>query len=228
MEADFYMSTVAKWQAFWKDKTIPMHRQDTAEHYRCYAAELRILFDNRTPRRVLEIGCGNGALYKYLGFGQTQYKGIDFSESMLAEFKKKYPSAKLECCDGHSYQDSNKYDLIFSNGLIQYFNSRMFDQHLAHVKAMMKPGSLFICASIPWKLQRFRYFCGELGGGHRRSPIRGVVRSLIPDYRNNMGAWYNFRSIKDKATKHGMSVKFYGSMHYLYRFHAVMKLRTDT
>lgn len=220
------MRALKKWRAYWQDQTLPLHRYDTEEHYRRYGAELRLLFQETAPQHVLEIGCGNGALYRHLGFENAQYyKGVDFSASMLEEFRKKHPGIELECRDGSAYEDQHTYDLIFSNGVIQYFDRDMLAQHFGHVRAMMKPESLFVCASVPWRSQRFKYMSGELGAAHRRNLLRGVGGALISPLRGNMGFWYGLRDIERVADRNGMAAEFYGSMHYSYRFHAVMRLR---
>ncbi|MEQ9552811.1 MAG: methyltransferase domain-containing protein [Coleofasciculus sp. G3-WIS-01] len=218
------MSTLEKWKNFWQQKTTPLHRHDTEEYYQSYAAELKILFQSIRPKTILEIGCGNGAMYEYLEFNRARYKGLDFSFSMLDAFSKKYPTLELECCDGSSYQDTNQYDLIFSNGVLQYFDQTMLDLHFSCVKAMMHQESYFVCASIPWENQRFNFYNGELTSKKENllKGYKGFIKSIFHD---NMGYWYNFEDIKKVASKYKMSVAFYGSMHYMYRFHAVIKLR---
>src|ERR1700682_1716408 len=110
------MRKVEKWRAFWSDQDSPLHRRDSPEFHRALAKELRILFGDNSPKRVLEIGCANGAVFEFLGFEPLKYRGIDFSARLLAQFKFKYPTVELECLEASSYIDhQNKYDLIFSN-----------------------------------------------------------------------------------------------------------------
>ena len=79
----------------------------------------------------------------------------------------------------------------------------------------------FVCASVPWKCFRNRYRKGEF----RRKQsgivwsIAGFVRMILPD---TIGAWFEWRDFERLAQKHGLTAKFYGSLHYPYRFHAVM------
>lgn len=218
------MTERERWRIFWQGKTRPFHARDTDEHYRPYAAELRLLFADSNPLRILEIGCGNGALYKHLGFENMQYKGVDFSASMLKVFKAKHPDVELECADGSTYQDEDKYDLIFSNGVIQHFDINMLHRHFSNVTSMLKPTSLFVCASIPWKARRFEYYAGKLTDMRVKFILFGFRAYLPSRFRGKMGAWYSLQDIRKFASAHRMSVAFYGSMHYLYRFHAVMRL----
>jgi cyclopropane fatty-acyl-phospholipid synthase-like methyltransferase len=216
-----------KWKKYWQDKSDPLHRANTANHYRSYASELRVLFNDLTPHSVLELGCGNGAFYEYLRFDKAHvYKGVDFSPSMIDFFKKAHRAVDLECLDAAAYRDDNKYDLIFSNGLVQYFDQQMLSKHFVNAKSMMQETSLFICGSVLWKTQRFKYLSGELIKGRKRSIVKGFigyVRRVV--FNDPMGIWYNPSDIEALALKNEMTCEFYASMHYLSRFHAVMKLR---
>jgi cyclopropane fatty-acyl-phospholipid synthase-like methyltransferase len=217
------MSSFAhRWKRFWDDKTVPLHTKDADDHYIPLSRELSILFDDAQPTRVLEIGCGNGALYRHLGFDRaTIYKGVDFSPSMLDRFKELHPRANLIAAGGHAYQDDEQYDLIFSNGVVQYFDLAMLTEHFEHAAAMLSPHGKFVCASVPWKCFRSRYRKGEF----RRKrlgivwSIAGFVRMIL---RDTIGAWFEWRDFERLAQKHGLTAKFYGSLHYPYRFHAVM------
>jgi cyclopropane fatty-acyl-phospholipid synthase-like methyltransferase len=216
-----------KWKKYWQDKSDPLHRANTADHYKRYAAELRVLFNHLTPRSVLELGCGNGDLYEYLRFDKADlYKGVDFSPSMIDSFKKAHPGVDLECCDASSYSDGKKYDLIFSNGVIQYFDNKMLNNHFVNAKSMMTDKSLFICASLLWKTQRFKYVSGELIKGRKRSIVRGLIGYIRRVFFNDpMGIWHNLSDIEKVAIKNEMICEFYASMNYLFRFHAVMKIK---
>lgn len=220
------MAASTKWKRFWEQQDNPLHRDDTKEYYRNYCRELSILFGGHKPNAVLDLGCGNGALYEHLGFNSVQwYKGVDFSESMLAKFRETYPQVSLECGDASSYRDEATYDLIFSNGVIQYFNHKMLSNHFENAAMMLAEKGLLVCASIPWSAIRTEYF---RGGAIRDCPTRNnriLVAALeINDTfrKKGMGFWYSLEEIRSCAQMYGMSVKFYGSMHYMYRFHAVL------
>jgi SAM-dependent methyltransferase len=220
-------TTVEKWRSYWSEMSTPTHLSDTTEFYRLYAQELRILFGERPMKRVLEIGCGNGALFPFLGFESCKYKGVDFSPTMLASFRARFPGIELECCEGSSYFDAgNKYDLIFSNGLIQHFDTLMLDHHFACVRSMMDHDSLFVCALIPWQAHRRSWYGGRFSGEGKMSWTKLAkhrVRTALNGDR--FGRWYDLRDIAEMARKHGFSVAFHGSIFYMHSFHAVMKLK---
>jgi cyclopropane fatty-acyl-phospholipid synthase-like methyltransferase len=215
-----------KWSQYWAEKTTPLHNSDTHEHYQKYGEELKILFADTPIKSVLDIGCGNGDLFEYLGFDKIEYKGVDFSSGMLATFKARYPDTDLECEDGSVYCDDKKYDLVFSNGVLQNFDNNMVNNHFANARRMMHPNSLFVCASLPWQQRKFAYLTNELAGKTKNISFfrgcRSYAKSLVKD---SMGRWFNFSDIIKLSETHGMDLKFYGSINYLYRFHVVLKLK---
>ncbi|MBK1988484.1 class I SAM-dependent methyltransferase [Sphaerospermopsis aphanizomenoides BCCUSP55] len=216
-------ATLEKWNKYWQNMKLPLHRYETSEHYQSYASELKVLFSNQIPQTVLELGCGNGALYQYLGFKDSQYKGVDFSSTMLDEFKGKYPHLDLENGDASSYCDANKYDLIISIELAQYFDIDMMNQHFANARKMVHENSLFICAGIPWKKQRFKYRIGQLSEKEQSVPLKVALSYFKCLFNEQLGDWYDFSDIRKLCKKYDFSVNFYGSMNYMYRFHAVIK-----
>ena len=218
---------VDKWKRVWAQQDSTGHRADSPEFYRACAKELRILFGENSPTRVLEIGCGNGVLFEFLGFEHAQYKGVDFSPALLAIFKSKHPNVELECCEGSSYLDTeNTYDLIFSNGVVQYFDLPVLDNHFACARSMMHKNSVLVCAAIPWRLHRSHYDSGRVSETLSPNMLSAVKAKLARTLRgDSMGRWYEPEEIATLAKKHGFSVDFYGSMFYFYRFHATLRLR---
>lgn len=213
------------WHRFWADKTTPLHHRDTPEYYSSYAQELRVLFGDRAPRSVLEIGCGNGALYQFLGFHRAAvYKGVDFSASMLAEFARHHPRAVLVWADGHTFRDSSVYDLVFANGVVQYFDRPMVREFLANARSMMGPSSCLVLGSIPWRAHRLRYHRGDFLGRRRswRARYLGLVVGWL---RDRMGTWFSPAQIEHWAEEAGMTASLLGSMHYPYRFHVVCRTK---
>jgi cyclopropane fatty-acyl-phospholipid synthase-like methyltransferase len=218
------MTKLEKWSKYWENLSTPLHRADNDDYYQNYAAELKILLKGDLPQRVLELGCGNGDLHSHMGFDKaTFYKGIDFSAAMLDKFKEQYPEVILECGDASSYRDDLKYDLIWSNGVIQYFDYQMLSNHFANVRSMMEQDSIFVCASVPWKLHKFSSMTGE-SCGTKNNVAQGIVKYAKNIFKDSMGTWYDLDSIREMAAANSMSAEFFASMHYMYRFHVVLKL----
>src|SRR5262245_38138004 len=122
MHRMMHITTTSKYQSYWDKQSTPQHTANTHEYFCSYANELKLLLPKPPFCSVLEIGCVNGALFELLVFNNTDYTGVDFSRSMLSIFHERYPRHRLIVARGEEYCDQKKYDLIFSNALVQYFN----------------------------------------------------------------------------------------------------------
>jgi amino acid adenylation domain-containing protein/non-ribosomal peptide synthase protein (TIGR01720 family) len=80
------------------------------------------------PDKVLEVGCGKGALIKGIEECKGSYTGIDFSESVINRLKHQYNNRShefhvMESTDIDKLAEIGTYDLIVINSVIQYFPS---------------------------------------------------------------------------------------------------------
>src|SRR5213593_3794272 len=96
-------SGASTWSEYWSGRTTPGWRFSSSRYYELYASELKALFADQHLERVLELGCGDGALYAHWPFGNLHYRGIDFSDSMLDRFREQFPSVQLSCEAAQSY-----------------------------------------------------------------------------------------------------------------------------
>jgi len=67
---------------------------------------------------VLEIGCGAGELLEKIN--GREKTGIDFSEKMIDEARKQFPSISFYCCAAEKIQLDRKFDVIILSNLIAY------------------------------------------------------------------------------------------------------------
>jgi len=79
---------------------------------------------NGKPKRILELGCGSGQIFKYITWKLDFYKAIDFSSSMC-ELHPKAKNVQVEChdFDDNSFHNSIKdetYDLVISSSALQW------------------------------------------------------------------------------------------------------------
>lgn len=217
------MNALKHAQRMWEGRTDPGHRHATEQHYASYARELLVLFPEEVTS-VLELGCGNGALYPHLGFDHcARYRGVELSSTMLRAFKNAYPTLDLLQGEASSYRDDHTYGLIFSCELIQFFDRQMLREHLHNARRMMGCDSVLICASIPWKQLRFAFHSGCLAM-RRASMLRGMASALKRRFIDpNVGHWYDYSDMRDLASEIGCSAEMFGCMHYPYRFHCVIR-----
>ena len=219
--------SIDRWKRFWAKKSSPHNRSDAPDFVAEHGKELRALFESRAPESVLEFGCGTGELYTQLGFDNLRYCGVDFSETMLSEFRKNHPTAKLINSDATAFKDGNFYDLIFLSGVVQYLNPLALECFFKNVQTMMKPSSILVCATVPAKHQRAAFMRGELVYPYWK-PASKIVRSYVSFLLkgSEIGYWYSLNEFRLVAEHSGMDVDIRGSSCYLYRFNAVLR-KTD-
>jgi O-antigen/teichoic acid export membrane protein/SAM-dependent methyltransferase len=220
-----FTSAAERFRRFWADKNTTLNNREGEEFWRAQASELKNLYSAKPPRRVLEIGCGDGSLFPYFGIPPANYKGVDFTPQFIERFRSKEPAVRLECAEGASYFDGGtKYDLILLNGIVQHFDSEMLEQHLQNARAMLQEGGILIWGSIPQRRYRRYYDAGKWSGKGKMSAYRflrswgGRLLGL-----DAMGYWYEPGEVSALAMKYGLQVQFFPSDLYPYRFHAAIR-----
>jgi O-antigen/teichoic acid export membrane protein/2-polyprenyl-3-methyl-5-hydroxy-6-metoxy-1,4-benzoquinol methylase len=227
--------TAERFRTFWSDKKSPLHGSDSSEFYQSLALELKALFPSDPRAGVLEIGCGDGSLFRYLDFPANAYTGVDFSPTLLEVFRERHPDLHLCCAEGSSfYESSEQYRLIFSHGVVQHFDQEMLHRHFENARRMMGANSSLICASVLDKSRRHQYEAGL----HTKGSVARLVRQGKSHLRrllgmDIMGYWYSRDEFARIANEHGFETSFTESRVFSYRFHATLSpkaarsLRTD-
>jgi ubiquinone/menaquinone biosynthesis C-methylase UbiE len=113
--------------------------------------ELKFLFDyTKAGEKILDLGCGNGRFSQYLE--ETDYVGIDFSEGMISEARKRFPKKTFFIGDLLSLPFKEEcFDKIYSIAVIHHLPSHGYRlQALAEIKRVLKKeGLVFLTA---WKM----------------------------------------------------------------------------
>jgi cyclopropane fatty-acyl-phospholipid synthase-like methyltransferase len=211
------------WQLFWSNESDP-HHPKTRDFLLLHGREFALAGVNPNGKRVLEIGCGSGSLFQAVGFDQAgTYRGVDFSEKMLATFRAAHPGVALSCADASSYIDDSKYDLIFSNQVAQYFSRGMLKRHIVNACAMLAPGGTIVIGSVPWSGARAAFHLQAFGPANERRLMRGLAvlaRSYVGIDR--MGRWYTYGEFTRLAQRHHLRATYFGCLQFPYRFHVRM------
>ncbi len=220
-----HSSTAERFRKFWADKKTPLHGSDSVEFYQNLAVELKSLFPVEVQSKVLEIGCGDGSLFQYLGFPADRYTGVDFSPTLLELFRARHPELQLCCAEGSSFVEStDKYRLIFSHGVVQHFDEEMLHRHFENARRMMGEDSILVCASVLDKAHRRQYEAGL----HTKGTLSRLLRMGKSNVgrllgRDVMGYWYSRDEFAKIAGAHGFEASFTESRTFSYRFHATLR-----
>lgn len=110
--------------------------------------------------RILDLGCGDGALtIKLVALG-CEVVGIDASPEMVAAAKALGLNAQV--IDGHALQFNNEFDAVFSNAALHWRNNP--ERVIDGVWCTLNPGGRFI---------------GEFGGYGNVSTITAAIESTL-------------------------------------------------
>ena len=101
------------------------------------------------PKKILDLGCGSGALCKSIEWKYKHFVGVDFAPGMLELHPK---SEKIECIYGDFNDDmlfenllTYQYDHIFSASALQWAEN--LDKVFKHIQELNAPVSLAIFTS---------------------------------------------------------------------------------
>lgn len=108
-----------------------------------YGEDLFSLIDAPARSRVVDLGCGNGALTQKLSERGFSVLGLDASGEMLALAKELHPGLEFRLADATSFHLEEKADVIFSNAVFHWID----DQRalLRCIADNLKPGGQLVC-----------------------------------------------------------------------------------
>lgn len=214
-----------RWQKFWSEQDSSLHGNNASDQLALYGSELRLLFDSRdiSNMAIVELGCGDGALFDSLGFeAAISYLGIDFSASLLRVFKQRFENAALIQADiltlPHKF--CAPADLIFANGVAQYVSPKQMPTLLEFCKSISSSRATIVLASIPWEALRATYHSG-IFFGQNRTWLHRTAANLIGRVYGKMGHWYSPADLVTIGQRCNLHVRIFGSICYPYRFHGV-------
>jgi trans-aconitate methyltransferase len=153
----------------------------------------------KAGERILDLGCGTGALTAEIAVRGATVLGVDRSEEMIAQARKKFPALRFEALDAKELQfkvDKAEFDAVFSNAVLHWIPEA--GQVIARVAWGLKPGGRFVA---------------EFGGkGNIQKLVEGFKRAFAalgmrpPD---GVSPWF-YPSVAEYAAlleKHGLEVR---------------------
>jgi len=139
------------WNEFWQANNSSKFTRKSRSKTRI----IRLLEPLVKPEMtVLDAGCGSGFFSNYFIHGGCRVYALDYSEDAL-KIAKKLTGSKAEAYLNLNLLDSqlgakykNKFDIIFSDGLLEHFNKEQQLQIIENFKAMKKPSGI-IATFVP-------------------------------------------------------------------------------
>lgn len=213
------------WKDFWANQRDPMHRSSRKEFYDLHGRELSMLLPDLAGRALLDVGCGDGALFEPLGLGACgRYVGVDLSSAMLDAFAQRHPSLDLRVGDAVDLPVEEHFDCVLSNGVVQYLSHADFVQHLKAVRSRLRANGMYLCGSVPARERWFGFAVGAAAYPRRRHWVRAFKESIrFAAGRSSLGTWYSLADVEAAAGASGFEAAVFGSACYLYRYHLVFR-----
>jgi trans-aconitate methyltransferase len=149
----------------------------------------------RPGERILDLGCGTGALTADIAATGAEVLGVDRSAEMIEEARKKFPNLRFEVCDARNLPFAGEFNAVFSNAALHWIPEA--ERVVEGVARALRPGGRFVA---------------EFGGkGNVRKVVEALNAALTelgisPDGAN---PWY-YPSVAEYSTlleKHGLEVR---------------------
>lgn len=119
-----------------------------------YGEEVLDLLDAEPGARVLDLGCGNGALTKALEARGYRAQGLDDSAEMIAGAKAAYPDLPFTQANAIDFTLDEPVDAVFSNAVLHWIGKEDQPAVLASVARALVSGGQFV------------FECGGFGNAH--------------------------------------------------------------
>jgi trans-aconitate methyltransferase len=122
------------------------------------------LLDPQPGERILDLGCGTGDLAQRIAASGAAVLGLDRSEAMIAEARRKHPRLQLEVGDAASFAQAEPFDAVFSNAALHWI--RDAPRVVESIWRALRPGGRFVA---------------EFGGkGNARAVVAAIAEALAP------------------------------------------------
>jgi SAM-dependent methyltransferase len=103
-------------------------------------APVLALLDPKPGERILDLGCGDGALTEALAAAGADVLGVDASADMVAGARAR--GVRAEVADGHALPFAGEFDAVFSNAALHWMTRP--EAVIAGVARALKPGGRFV------------------------------------------------------------------------------------
>lgn len=92
--------------------------------------------------RIIDLGCGTGALTAQIAAAGAEVVGIDASEAMIARARELYPELRFEIGKGEDFTVEVPVNAVFSNAALHWMSPP--EAVAASVARALKPGGRFV------------------------------------------------------------------------------------
>ncbi|MDF7798966.1 class I SAM-dependent methyltransferase [Pontiellaceae bacterium B1224] len=112
---------------------------------------------NISGKRILEVGCGSGAILKYLSDNGADVKGIDLSREYMEYGRERY-GLDLSNTDLFDLPDNHEFDLVIYSDVMEHILEPR--AHLEKIKGLLKSDGL-LYLKVPGTKNLMRPYLGD-------------------------------------------------------------------
>ena len=128
------------------------------------------LLSPKAGERILDLGCGTGALTAEIASRGAEVLGVDGSEEMVSRARERFPALRFEVLDARQLRFDAEFDAVFSNAVLHWIPES--EQVIAGIARALKPGGRFVAefggrGNIQRLVEGFRK--GALSAGNERA-----------------------------------------------------------
>jgi trans-aconitate 2-methyltransferase len=133
------------------------------------------------PRRIVDVGCGPGNSTELLAarWPEAEVTGIDNSETMLAEARKRLPGARFALADASTWVPEPGTDLVFANATYQWIPQHI--QQLPRVLSSIESGGVLAVQMPDNLMQPMHVLMREVAAAVPfAAKLAGAARAPLP------------------------------------------------
>ena len=189
------MTNAALVEAEWKQ--VAWGNYETNLHF------LRLVQLPPPPLRILEIGCGKGAILENLRVAGYQCHGIDIDPDALSECRETHPNISVGLGSGESLPfEGNRFDVVLSFDVFEHI--RDSDRHIAEVRRVLDVRGQYLLqtpnkwTNIPFEVLR-----------HMKKLHLSPVAAYYEVTREHC-ALHNYWELRKRFERNGFELSFFG------------------
>lgn len=158
------------------------------------AGDVIDLLDAKPGERILDLGCGDGALTAQIVATGAKVTGVDSSPSMVAAAQARNLDVRLVNCEALEFD--HEFDAAFSNAALHWMHNQ--DEFLAGVHRALKSGGRFVA---------------EMGGHGNIAAIQVALLAVfakrgIDAVQGGQNYFPTSASYKSRLQRHGFHVEY--------------------